>query len=110
MYDPRCDHLFLTEKKAIFRVAGGLRTALLFGTRSLGAMLIRLRTKDGLKRVEVGDKTTLAQLQAQIESEFGISVSAQKLSLQARRSRLKPDTRPAFLEILTFALRAGTAS
>ena len=79
------------------------------GEKAHGAMLIRLRTKDGLKRVEVGDQATLAQLQAQIASEFGIPASAQKLSLQARLIALR--TVPASRWIwLTNGLLSGQAS
>ena len=44
--------------------------------------MVRIRTKDGLKRYELGQMATLAELQAKIACELGIPPNAQKLSLQ----------------------------
>jgi hypothetical protein len=47
------------------------------------SVTVRIRTKDGLKRYELGQMATLAELQAKIACELGIPPNAQKLSLQA---------------------------
>jgi hypothetical protein len=46
------------------------------------SVTVRIRTKDGLKRYELGQMATLAELQAKIACELGIPPNAQKLSLQ----------------------------
>lgn len=45
-------------------------------------MIIRLRTKDGLKRIEADVNCNLLDLRTQIEREFKIPVTKQKLSAE----------------------------
>jgi nuclear protein localization family protein 4 len=47
-------------------------------------MLIRLRTKDGTKRLEVDAQQSLLDLRTQIEREYKIPVTQQKLSAEGR--------------------------
>jgi len=46
-----------------------------------GTMLLRLRSRDGTERVEVPDGATVGQLKRQVESQLGVKVSDQTLSL-----------------------------
>ena len=50
-------------------------------------MLIRLRTKDGTKRLEVDAQQSLLDLRTQIEREYKIPVTQQKLSAEVRPIR-----------------------